>query len=320
MVFEPIAGLIDSNVGKGTVILYSSHSTLRRDCDLGALLRAAGHDVFCQTHYCAELGYDKVVMKQFFDDHAFPTPRWGIGSVPRGMSNLTCEDSRIVIKNRHGTQSKDMRLLSNGPAPSTEEFCELFVEGVEYSVLAFGDSSRHVIFPPVWKGPSTSELTPPWLRMRLCPNPYLAPDIEDQLRSMTLAIARAARGWGFIEAEYIVSGMNEIWVLEINPRISGTMRISAMATGVPIFSIHANESLSGNVVATQCAMEVPYEGGPLTCPELDVFATSRLTVSAQDSSGLQKKIERLCGVSLPPLDSPRSLSEWSSCIDRLRAH
>jgi hypothetical protein len=279
--------------GRRTAVLLSSHDTLLRDVAAAGELRRRGHTVVAQSGRCAVLGTDKFAMKAFFDEHGFTTPPWARGGAgnPPGRSGRP-----LVVKRRAGTQSVGTRLEAGPDYRTTAgELAELYVDGVEYSVVAYRDDHGCAVFPPVWKGRTSPALVPPWRRLRLCPFPGLAEGTGRALRRTTRRIADAAGCTGFVEVEYLVADCGALHVLEINPRVSGTMRISAMATGVPIFGMHRLTALRGDVPAVRHAAEVPYDGEPVCDPAAGVVGTSRLTVAADDAAALTARLARLAG-------------------------
>jgi hypothetical protein len=262
-----------------SVCILSSHDTLIRDCALAEWLRGQGHHVCGQSRRCANLAVDKVIMKSRFDEAGFRTPPWAHG---RTAARLARSGSMFVRKSRNGTQSVGTSLVRLPVEPLADhEFAEVYVDGVEYSVVAYVDRDREFTLPVVAKGPTSPELVPPWRRMRVCPAIDISAETESRLRALTLAVAHAVGAEGFLEAEYIVDAWDVIHLLEINPRVAGTMRIAAMAADVPLFSLPYSEPPPVTVPATGYAVEVPYHGEPIVRPEQRVFATSRLTVAGQ---------------------------------------
>jgi hypothetical protein len=276
------------------VVFYSAHETLDRDDRIAAALREQGHAVLSQSPLSVRLGVDKFAMKRFFDEHAIPTPPWVCGGgFPMGFP----ADGPVVVKARGGTQSRDMRLVARSAlALGPHEFAEPYLDGIEYSVLVYRDAFRHVVFPPVWKGANGRDLTPPWRRLRLCPFPGLSPELDGRLRSSALGIADAAQTLGFVEVEYLVVADGRELVLEINPRVSGTMRIAALATDVPVFSVPNLPDLVGALPAQRYAAETPHSGPPFIDAAAGVYATSRLTVVADDLPGLHDRLRERSGV------------------------
>ncbi|MGC5013555.1 hypothetical protein ACLQ2R_22570 [Streptosporangium sp. DT93] len=288
-----VAPLLDAIGGapRATVIFHSSHTTLGRDQLLAFRLRELGHHAECQSRLCASLGSDKILMKEFFDRYRLLSPPW----VRAGetLPELPSE-ARVVVKDRHGTQSVGTRLARAGECDlAPNELGELYVDGVEYSVLVYRDEHGTATFPPVWKGPTSPELVPPWRRLRLCPDPRLGGTWERKLRAVGKRLADLAEAHGYLEVEFLLTRHGEVQLLEINPRISGTMRLAAMATRLPIFSLHARPELRGHLRAVRFSGEVPYGGAPITDAGAEVFATSRLTVAGESPEAVRAKLRRL---------------------------
>jgi carbamoylphosphate synthase large subunit len=276
--------------GARVAVFLSAHETLVRDCGAARDLRELGHEVVAQSPACAVLGTDKFAMKAFFDGHGFTSPPWARADA---VARLGPPDLPLVVKQRHGTQSVGTRLERLAACRlAAGEYAEAYHDGVEYSVVAYRDALGCAVFPPVWKGCTSPALVPPWRRLRLCPFPGLAAATDAALRRTTRALAEAADCAGFLEVEYLVTAAGP-QVLEVNPRVSGTMRISAMATAVPIFGMHRLTALRGDLAATHHAAEVPFAGKPFRDPANGVVATSRLTVAATGAGELLDRLRRL---------------------------
>jgi carbamoylphosphate synthase large subunit len=273
------------------ITIYSSHFSLLRDIDIASVLESAGHVVLVQSRQCARLGLDKFAMKSFFDESRIPTPRWAtIG----GGDTSDLLPGPLVVKERHGTEGRGTRLLDSIPV-TTDYRCyvEQFVAGDEYSVVVGRFDERWLTFPPVWKGRTRGDLVPPYKRLRMCPSPGLDPDVDLHLRELALRIADEAGLSGLMEVEYVV-GRSGVDVLEINPRVSGTMRISALAAHTKIFTVDAGDA-HGHLPATRAAIESPYERDVrLIDPEHEIFTTSRATIGA---ASYEELIAKLDGIS-----------------------
>ncbi|MER5625644.1 hypothetical protein ABT061_31855 [Streptosporangium sp. NPDC002544] len=274
-----------------TVIFHSSHATLGRDQLLAFRLRELGHRAECQSRLCASLGSDKILMKEFFDRYRLVSPPWARAGEPLPEAG---PDTPVVIKDRHGTQSVGTRLARAGECRlAPNELGELYVDGVEYSVLIYRDEHGTATFPPVWKGPTSQDLVPPWQRLRLCPDPALGGTWDRKLRAVGKRLADLAEAHGYLEAEFLLTPAGEVHLLEINPRVSGTMRLAAMATRLPIFSLHARPELRDHLCAARFSGEVPYSGAPITDADGEVFATSRLTVAGESPGEVRAKLREL---------------------------
>ncbi|MEU6034138.1 ATP-grasp domain-containing protein [Actinomadura sp. NPDC047616] len=269
-----------------TVVFHSSHVSLPRDIDVAAALRRQGTRVVAQNPGCAELGLDKVATRRFLRDLSIPVP-------PDPPARSHAEPTgRWVIKRRYGTEGDGMRLV-DGPGLAgmgAGEYAERFVDGREFSVLACADGARVVTLPIVDKGRSRPDLLPPFRRPRVCPAPDLEPRLQARMLEITEAIVAAAACAGWIEVEFVLGGAGEPLVLEINPRLAGTVRVSAMAAGVRVFDLPVDPDARGHLAARSLAVEVPWTGPPVLDPQRHTFATSRLTVSGADRREIAERL------------------------------
>lgn len=205
-----------------------------------------------------------------------------------GLASMGPPGTRLVVKRRFGTQSQGTWLADAGTdSIAPDEFAEAYLDGCEYSVVVYREGDSVATFPPVWKGSVSPDLTPPWKRLRLCPAPAESEAPDAELRAVAGHVARAANAQGHIEVELLATTAGEVVVLEINPRVSGTMRISAMATGLPIFSLHKLPGTRGELQAVRQAGEVPYHGPAVVDPGRQLFATSRVTVAGADRAEVE---------------------------------
>ncbi|MEU8207354.1 hypothetical protein [Streptosporangium sp. NPDC049046] len=288
-----VAPLLDAigETPRATVVFHSSHTTLGRDQLLAFRLRELGHGAECQSRLCASLGSDKILMKEFFDRYRLVSPPWARAGEPLPE---TGPDTPVVIKDRHGTQSVGTRLTRADECRlAPNELGELYVDGIEYSVLVYRDEHGTATFPPVWKGATSPDLVPPWRRLRLCPGPTLGGTWERKLRAVGKRLADLAEAHGYLEVEFLLTRTGEVHLLEINPRVSGTMRLAAMATRLPIFSLHARPELRDHLYAARFSGEIPYSGDPITDADGEVFATSRLTVAGESPQEVRAKLREL---------------------------
>jgi len=257
--------------GNAVVEFLSSHETLRRDYRLAEQLRAAGVDARCQSSLAIAAATDKVMVKRLMEDSGVPTPPWGCGAAPRPNG------SPSLLKRRSGTQSQGLAWAGAADDPGGDCYWETYVDGVEFSVVLHREDGRTIVFPPVWKGSTRPDLSPPWRRLRVCPLPAGQRDLAGELTGLGSRVAELLDVWGFAEVEFIVSGGSPA-VIEVNPRVSGTLRLVAMATGVRVFDHDELAALSTRPRAAGFAAELPYSGEPLVAK--NVVATSRITCAA----------------------------------------
>jgi predicted ATP-grasp superfamily ATP-dependent carboligase len=273
------------------VVVYASHESMARDGELARQLSAMGYRVTYQSEEAIRIGCDKLAMKRFFREHGFSTPAWWASSEAARDHSATW--NLVVAKGRKGTQGLSNRLIANGDGqPGDEEFAERFVHGHEYSVNVFRTAREVTVFPPVWKGLTRTDLRPPYRRLRLCPYDSLDYAAAEEMIVATVRLANLLKATGFLEVEFVLTPEGAL-ILEVNPRISGTMRISAMATDTKILSFPAHQTLPARLRPTLYAAELPYHGPPVRSKEAQVYCTSRLTVSGASLNEVRQKLDAL---------------------------
>ncbi|MCU1640736.1 MAG: carbamoyl-phosphate synthase, large subunit, CarB [Nocardia sp.] len=279
-----------SGVGPARIAIHAGHRSLARDHRLATELRRRGYPVIGPGAHAVELGLNKVAMKQWFAGAGIATP-----SGPTGRSGSW------VVKRRFGTEGAGMSLVSGrAPVVDDQHYVEAYVEGEECSVVVFRGDGRTVVLPPVWKGRSNSALVPPYRRMRVCPGEPEQRVLEEEMIAISTAISAGVPCEGWLEVEFVVDPDGVPLVLEINPRVSGTMRLAAMAAQVRIFDIASDPAFSGRLAARAYGVEVPWEGPAFVRPADGVFATSRLTVSGATKADAFEALHRLLDRSRTP--------------------
>ncbi len=257
----------------GTIVIYSGHQSLSRDERLAEALRGSRRGrVIHQSPRAIEAGIDKLLMKEVFATNDIPTEPWLLP----GM--VVPSDARYLIKARNGTQGEGVRFAIAGEMVPSEGYAERFVDGVEYSVVSYTIDGVTGTLPPVWKGAIRGDLQPPFRRLRTCPCPALPPRTDRIFRALARRLATLLDCEGFVELELVLKYDGSISVLEINPRVSGTMRLAAMACGVAIFTDRTR--MTADLHANGVALEYPYSGPHFSRPDERIFATSRLTIAA----------------------------------------
>lgn len=77
----------------------------------------------------------------------------------------------------------------------------------------------------------------------------LSPDMQDELRRQTVAMARALNVVGLMNVQFAIQGEN-VYVLEVNPRASRTVPFVSKATGIPLAKVAAR-CMVGQTLAQQ---------------------------------------------------------------------
>lgn len=145
----------------------------------------------------------------------------------------------VVLKRNDGYSGMGMRLFEDAAqmeayyrrSPGTM-LVEAFAPGLELSVDVLGWEGRHRAMTVVSKGQTDRNLRRhPIYRLRLAPHP-LPPALDARVREVAESAVRLLGLTGVAECEMILGGDGVPRVLEINPRIAGTLRLSAAASGI----------------------------------------------------------------------------------------
>src|ERR1022692_991951 len=281
---EAILHRLAAESGGRSIRILSGHDSLIRDFAIGHMLRAKGIGVSAQSGFASALGLDKLLQKRILQAVKVPVPRWG------GPGDPIAPGACILHKQRDSTQSRGLGWLAGNAKTAEDAYWEEFVPGVEYSVVLYRSPRGTVTFPIVWTGENRRDLLPPWRRLRTVPSGLDAATAR-YLAETSLTIAEIADVWGFMEVEFIVPPTSGPVVIDINPRVCGTMRLVAMATGERIFDWSSFPGDGDRVVPVlRYAAEVPFDGTPFTSD--DVIATSRLTCSGDDARAVRQLLAR----------------------------
>lgn len=288
-------------------VFFSRHDTLRRDlCFAEPLTRMGLRTLVCQPEAVVDLAMDKRAMAQ----RARHVP--GLHGIPE----LTPEAARrrlaagdtpaIVAKRSDATEGQGMRIFRR-PEDLTTTGTRLheggyllqpFVGGDEFSVNMIWHAGRCNVYAPVSKGPVSSDGMHPTRRKRLCPA-----DVNGDLLDLSVEYMRPFEPEGPVELEFI-RRRGEYFLLDVNPRVSATLRMTAVASaGNPFADLVAAacgaDALGRRVPATRHAMEWPLGGGlsderrAELATRDDLWISTRVTLAAPDGETLARRAAEL---------------------------
>jgi D-alanine-D-alanine ligase-like ATP-grasp enzyme len=283
-----------SNKGISEVCFISDHESLRADQLLASELRLHGFGISIQSQQAIEIGLDKLKQKIFLEQNFIPTAKYY-----SDITKTTCAESGLVKKYRYGTQAEGHTLDISRSGASDEEFFffENFIDGVEYSVNVYSSSRGNFIFPVVYKGNTQRDLTPPYGRMRIVDPEFQYTQVAKEMKALSAQIAGQLCSNGFLEVEFIVDEWSRPLVLEINPRVSGTLRMSAMADNVPAFDLFSTSSLDALSAMDRMpiwAAEVPNRRNLVLPTDYSrAIATTRISMCAERKDGIRDELVAL---------------------------
>jgi hypothetical protein len=231
--------------GADAIVLLSHHTTLLRDARLGEQLIALGapHVIF-QSEPVARLALNKRQMAEVArcipGCHALPELS---GDEAREYLSSN-SNAAVVSKSVNSTEGRTMEVARStemldaipcdglvGP----DRLLQPFLDGLEYSVNLVCGPGRCITFEPVCKGRTSPDGLHPCRRLRYCPCLFTDTSLRKRLLKVSRCYARGVGAMGLVEIELIVSN-NRIFLLEINPRLSATMRMASIACGRSIFA------------------------------------------------------------------------------------
>ena len=286
-----------NNCGFRDIYILSSHRSLKKDILFVQTLRENGYTVHCQTEHAASLGTDKIGFKQFLYNNNMPTPEWTSSG-----SSIYIDDS-FVVKTSNSTETQGVNWYNKQGELAENEYCERYTAGEEYSVNVFSKDNSNVIFPVVYKGRTSKDLMPPYKRIRYCGkhDKRLLAYIE-QMQTLSKQIATKVNNYGFMEVEFILSDDGRLYIIEINPRISGTLRMSMLSTGKASFDYLVTPIRDGVLDCINTVFEHPYQGKPYYDIDKNIFCTSRATLVANTQSELEDKVGIVSNLANNPID------------------
>jgi biotin carboxylase len=145
----------------------------------------------------------------------------------------------LILKRNDGYSGMGMRLFENleqlerfyQRQPSTM-LAEHFTQGIELSVDVLRWGGQCKALTVIHKGETDPDLRKhPIYRLRVAPAP-IAPALSEQARAIACKAMDLLGIVGLAECEMILHPEHGPLVLEVNPRIAGTARLSAAATGL----------------------------------------------------------------------------------------
>jgi len=293
----------DCSGHRDATVFLSSHESLRRDLRLAETLPGP---VFHQPEAVVRLAMDKRAMGRRAERvegiHAIPdlTPGMARELLGRGLV------SAIVAKPPDGTAGEGMRMFYRAADLATtgtrlyegDFLLQPYLEGEELSVNSAWHAGACRFYPPVAKG-STRERLHPSLRTRTCPAPLLHEQAWNHLCRACVAYMRPFEPEGFVEFEFL-SREGRFFLLEINPRLSATLRMTAVAASSSPFldllgAAVGVRLLAGRADARRWSKEwaTPAHLSPASRRRLaaqrDAWVSTRITIAADTKAELERR-------------------------------
>lgn len=238
--YEALVAMV-GRVKPSRVIFLSHHLTLNRDAGWAHNLeRELQLPVVCQSSFAIELAYDKRLMARLASQsaHINPIPEL---TAQAARSLILSGERGVVLKQSSGTEGDGFAvahdlggldsILSIFKENSENWMLQPYIQGREVSVNLWRMGRSTHVLEAVEKGMTSMDGKHPCKRVRQCPGPPLTAAELQMLYEVAAEIAVAANIQGIAELEFILSE-DRIYLLEINPRISATLRMNLLACQV----------------------------------------------------------------------------------------
>ena len=215
-------------------VLLSDHMSVVGDADA-----AHGHSgIIAQSRAMAQLAHDKRGMASLFEGCALVRP---IPELDAAAAESWLRDGRCVVEKRcDGTRGQGLLIhrsiesLEAGPGDGST-ILQPLLQGLEISLPMLFAGGRCWCYPAVEKGFSSVDFVHPSQRRRDSPlSAEHAVDLSG-ITSEVIEVLRPLSPYGPVEVELLVAN-GAIHLLELNPRLAATMRMSGIACNRSLFS------------------------------------------------------------------------------------
>ena len=118
--------------------------------------------------------------------------------------------------------------------------------------------------------------------------------IVNQMNDIAVRVAKLIENIGFMEVEFIVDSSGKVLILEINPRVSGTLRMASMACDSMCFDLLLDETMMKCNKRLECVhnvLEIPCLGKNFSSEEQDIICTTRASFCFNDLDEMVSKIK-----------------------------
>ncbi len=256
---EDVLNIVDCVEPDGVIVQYGGQTPL----NLARALATAGVPIIGTSVDTIDAAEDREAFQQLLQQVGLKQPANGIA---RTMAQARAEAAKIgfpaLVRPSFVLGGRAMEICYD--QPQFERFvAEAFVvaqgqpvlidrfleDAIEVDVDAIADGKRvvvvgimeHIEEAGVHSGDSACAI-PPF---------SLAPEVVEEIRRATVALAEALQVVGLMNVQFAVKkedGRATVYVLEVNPRASRTVPFVAKATGVPVAGLAAK-------VMTGCSLE-----------------------------------------------------------------
>ncbi|PIT00780.1 hypothetical protein TSA1_08340 [Bradyrhizobium nitroreducens] len=228
------------------IIFVSHHLTTQRDAEIAPRWRNS----IAQSLSAASLAFDKRKMASIAEGVSGVEPLPEFDAHEAQMWIRRRPGRAIIAKKIGETEGRGIAVFESEEGLGafveseydTSYILQPFVIGHELSVNVVGAGGRAHFYPTVYKGVNARPLVHAAARRRVCPGHRFANVDVGRIERVSRDIVDAIDGKCLVEIEYIDTG-EDLFLVEINPRLAASLRMSMAADGVNAFEFLAAECL-----------------------------------------------------------------------------
>ena len=241
LTMEEVMNIVDREKPDGVIVQFGGQTPLK----LALPLERAGVPIIGTSPDSIDLAEDRERFAELLKKLDIKQPDNGIArsyqeafKIAEGLGYPVLVRPSYVLGGRamqivyDGEALKDYMTYAVSASPEHPVLIDKFLDdAIEVDVDALGDGEEYVIGgvmehierAGVHSGDSACSLPPK----------TISPEIQDEIRRHTIALARALNVRGLMNAQFAVQ-KDKVFVLEVNPRASRTVPFVSKAIGVPL--------------------------------------------------------------------------------------
>ena len=246
LTMEEVMNIVDREKPDGVIVQFGGQTPLK----LALSLERAGVPIIGTSPDSIDLAEDRERFAELIKKLEIRQPDNGVArsysdafTIAEGLGYPVLVRPSYVLGGRamqivyDGDALKDYMTHAVSASPEHPVLIDKFLDdAIEVDVDALGDGEQviiggimeHIERAGVHSGDSACSLPPKTIH----------PDIQDEIRRHTVAIATALNVRGLMNVQFAVQGDN-VFVLEVNPRASRTVPFVSKAIGIPLAKIAA---------------------------------------------------------------------------------
>jgi len=246
LTMEEVMNIVDREKPDGVIVQFGGQTPLK----LALPLERAGVPIIGTSPDSIDLAEDRERFAELLKRLDIKQPDNGIARsfdeafrIASGLGYPVLVRPSYVLGGRamqivyDGEALRDYMTYAVSASPEHPVLIDKFLDdAIEIDVDALGDGEEYVIGgimehierAGVHSGDSACSLPPK----------SIGPEIQDEIRRHTIALAKALNVRGLMNAQFAVQG-SQVFVLEVNPRASRTVPFVSKAIGVPLAKIAA---------------------------------------------------------------------------------